>query len=278
MAKSTYPLMAEKLADMLIAWQQDLLTRFVSRCELTHAYSQHIFYELQQRLRPAVSLEIGAREASFSREMRRRSPEITVAAFEASPLTFAHFSKNTPFEQENIQYHNMAVSDTDGPVNFNLVLESDFLSGRNSLHSRADLPSHQIEVQAVRGDTILQNWPEAEISLWIDVEGAAEQVLKGFIQGFRSRRIASVFIEVEEYDIWKGQWTAAEVKRFFLEQEYLPVFCDAEYYRTLRKGDMVVSQYNIIFCRQEDVNQDLLYFIVENFEECAKALHAANTR
>lgn len=78
--------------------------------------------------------------------------------------------------------------------------------GVSSTRQRPDYHSSgQIEVQAVRIDTFVQEigyYPKS-IALWIDVEGAAYEVLDGIEKIVE--RVCLVHVEVETKAVWPGQ-------------------------------------------------------------------------
>ena len=77
--------------------------------------------------------------------------------------------------------------------------------------------------------------------MWIDVEGASAQVLRG-ATGILGA-VAVVMIEVESDRRWEGQeWVDHDVVRFFASVGLIPVARD-------RQSRL---QYNIVFARLDD--------------------------
>jgi hypothetical protein len=85
--------------------------------------------------------------------------------------------------------------------------------------------------------------PVSRCSLWIDVEGASSQVLRG------ARNVLSVaqslLIEVEDRPIWQDQWLRSDVIKFLAMYGLTPSVRDFEWAR----------QYNILFLRNADIYQ-----------------------
>src|ERR1700678_4051107 len=52
-----------------------------------------LFLEVCGLVAPDASFEVGAREARYSTEIKRRQPEISCHAFEANPYVFERFRK-----------------------------------------------------------------------------------------------------------------------------------------------------------------------------------------
>ena len=258
---------------MLIAWQQALFLRLTPSNRATHFVAYLFYLQLQQYLKPALSLEAGAHQADFSQKMRAMFPEMQVVAFEASPTVYRHFKNSEGFRQRNIVYLNLALAESKGMVPFNALDEFDGLSGRNSLLERADAPGQKIQVPAITGDSFLEDFETANIALWVDVEGAAGKVLPGFSQSLAAGRFSSVFIEVEGRELWPGQWLDRQVLEFFLEHGYLPVFCDAEHCPPAH----ATRQYNLVFMRAADLTPDMIDLLVQTYLNTIDSVEIGST-
>ena len=53
---------------------------------------ERLFSDLVDVVRPSVFVEVGAHEASFSREMAERYPSAKIIALEANPVVFEYYS------------------------------------------------------------------------------------------------------------------------------------------------------------------------------------------
>jgi FkbM family methyltransferase len=191
------------------------------------------FIEMQKLIRPSLSIEVGAHEATFSKKMH----EITenVWAFEASPYVFEHF-----YPISGVNYINKAISNVKGKVDFEIQGERDFKTGNNSILKRnEDKKYSYVEIDAVTLNDTFKN--EKNICLWIDCEGANEQVLTGASNILKN--VSSIFIEVEEVEYWKGQWLFNDVESYLLENGFI-LFARGE-------SEYNNKQYNCIFIKKE---------------------------
>lgn len=193
-----------------------------------------------------TTLEIGAREANFSRRTRTKFPDMRVVAFEANPKVAAHFGEIA--RAAGVAYQHSAIGPKDGelalqiPVRFGDQDASE-LAGTSSLRSSNNARWHTEphSVPCMRLDTYVGKTElPTPLALWIDVEGAQADVLPGCRGALADTAI--VYIEVETSFRWKEQWTVREVTAFFEDAGFVPFLRDVE------RPD----QYNIIFVRRED--------------------------
>lgn len=202
-----------------------------------------LFFEIVKILEPSLFVEAGAKMAEASFRVRKNSERIRIVAFEASPENFNKFSIELPFESKNIEYKHAAVSDKSGTVTFYNLTEisgekvwNNF--GASSILQRHDACSKYTEVTVPSISLDGQfNKPERCV-IWVDVEGANEQVIVGG-QKFFSRAEA-VLIETSYEPIWYGEWTASKVIAEFFDLGLIPVARDFEYIRN----------FNILFVRR----------------------------
>src|SRR5215471_663499 len=75
---------------------------------------QSLFFELCQRLQPAVFLDVGANDGTASLAVRDRLPGCEIHAFEANPHIHARSAPR--LKSAGIRAWNLAVSDTAGPT------------------------------------------------------------------------------------------------------------------------------------------------------------------
>lgn len=212
-------------------------------------HSSH-YFELQKILKPDVFLEVGAFEASFSRTMKKMFPNSKVWAFEANPFNYDHYKDLN----SNINYLNLAISDTNNKINFylqdkNLMDGSELekIRGNNSILNRNDdtISYKKIEIDSITLDNFIDNnyIDENSVSLWVDVEGANKNILFGFDKYIENAY--SIYIEVEEISYWKNQWLSKDVVDHLRTKNFIPVTRDFE----------DNNQYNIIFIHKEILNE-----------------------
>lgn len=219
------------------------------------SYLQRTFVNMQKILGTDISLEIGAHEAGYSRDVRAVLPvDAPVIAFEASPATYKYYATELSQLFDGIEYLNLAVADKSKKIEF---LEygvagsgGGVSSGYSSMYERGEAflgPARQkrsVEVEAVSGDDFLRrHYPDKNMAaFWIDVEGAQAEVLEGFKETFAAKKIACVYIEVELVKMWPGQkMLAEEIVRFLYEREFTAVLRDNHW----------VEQFNMVFVRND---------------------------
>jgi FkbM family methyltransferase len=207
---------------------------------------QGFFQGLQRVLKPDIALEIGAHMAPFSQRMARLG--IEAHAFEANPYNHKAFASRVQRRAPTVQYHHLAMSDTDGEVTFQIKATRDGkevkkIAGNNSLLQRSDpaFVYESVTVPSVRLDSFLANrgLEGRSFSAWIDVEGALGKVTAGF--GSALQGCLSLIVEVEEVNYWQGQMLVFGVMRYFAGQGMVPVARDFE----------AAHQYNLVYLRKD---------------------------
>jgi len=219
-----------------------------------------LYFDLLMEIRPSVTVEIGAFDASFSLEMKRRLPEVHAVAFEANPYNFAVCSAKALEAQ--VEYLHMAVADMDGAITFNVIAgqgDQRFpqVKGNDSLLQRnvANVEYEQVVVPATTANRFFgqPRFADSRISMWIDVEGAAGKVLQGATEVFG--RTQSVLIEVEELQFWTEQWLSRSVDAFLEQHGFVPVARDFEY----------EYQYNVLYVRQAVLDLPRFDFLMTDY-------------
>jgi len=199
------------------------------------------FEELSAALRPALTLEIGAHEASFSKRMRAKLPDARVVAFEANPAVHTRYAKTVV--GAGVEYVNKAMAETVSQLRF-VVPRADSgrpATGGGSLMEVAVAPAGTVElmVDAVPLDAFLGDAADAPNVMWIDVEGAVGRVLQGAERALRACH--ALYVEVETDHRWSGQIVDVEVVERLLPFGLIPVL------RDIQKR----NQYNLLFVRED---------------------------
>lgn len=219
-----------------------------------------LFYRLHEVLRPRSTLEIGAKEATFSRTIRKLLPETRAIAFEANPFVFQKQRRHSDPKRDGVEYRNLAVADVTGTTTFFVQTRRGDRPvkptlGSNSLMPRAgDVETMEVEVPCTRVDDYIRNEKvKSPKTAWIDVEGAVGVVLPGMRSALWD--FLMVFVEVEERPFWEGQWLWPDVQAFMVENGFTPVARDFEY----------DSQNNVLFIRNDvlsrpEVRRELAHF------------------
>lgn len=220
---------------------------------------RQVFYGLQRALKPAQFIEAGAHNAATSLKIREVSPETKVTAFEANPHNFKKFSARTDFAAAGVAYRLNALTDQEGPVTFNVLIEEGGVarapaSGRSSLLTRADTTARHAEV-TVAGTTLdaVAGEQSGTLALWVDVEGAAGKVLAGATRTLP--RVQSMMIEVETRTFWSGQWLHTDICAHLMGLGLIPVARDFEFRH----------QFNILFLHPSVLADAQALFTLEQF-------------
>ncbi len=217
--------------------------------ELVGARVEQAFRDLCLELQPTVSLEVGAHEAEFSRWLKSELPSTHCVAFEANPFVHDKFADG--LDGTGVDYHHLAVSQVNGTVDLgiprrfhNPLRDRRFRKRRTS--RMASLARHRyaertetVPVPSVPLDDFVSVSDDDVVVAWIDVEGASGEVLTS---GEKVLSQASlVYIEVENEQVWKGQWLDVDVARQLAECGLVPVLRDIQR----------PHQYNVVFARAE---------------------------
>ncbi len=205
------------------------------------------FRRLCRRCDPALVLEIGAHEASFSRWAARKLPDARVIAFEANP--YVHEKYSAELAETRVDYRHLAVGPVTGELQLNVPTD---IAGRERelTNHMASLGVHketvdqiEVTVPSVRLDEFVELAAGERAVAWIDVEGANGVVLECGSEVLD--RIDAVHIEVERESTWEDQWLDTDVAVFLKQHGLVPVARDLV--RTF--------QYNVVFARTHLVEQ-----------------------
>jgi FkbM family methyltransferase len=231
------------------------------------------FFNIVEFLQSELVLEVGAHEASFSQEMRRRLPNATIFAFEANPHVHEKYKDHIYRSCADINYEWRAISDSDEELE--LFIPTSIRGVKRPLANRMGslnlLRNSKVEGTVVRVpggtlDGILSHHIGKSVALWIDVEGAVDRVLQGATLMMSTAQ--AVMCEVETASIWTKQATDNEILRIFEQFGLIPVLRDC----------VAQSQYNVILLRKEYVDDPLIATMVKTFEaQVAEILVAHST-
>lgn len=238
-------------------YDRELIARFTERRyhKLALAYRtpitarlERLLYEVIEAVDPGFFIEVGAFEAKFSTDMAARHPNLPVLAAEANPRVHAEFAER--LARTGVDYRHVAVSSRAGRLRFNIpevVKGTDMprVGRMGSLRelSIPDSRSETVEVDALTLDELAADVPGADGCLWIDVEGAADQVIAA---GARTlARTAIVYVELETNPVWTGQALAPDVRRSLIERGF----------RELARDCQKAFQYNALMV-QADLTDD----------------------
>jgi FkbM family methyltransferase len=201
------------------------------------------FREVCRAVDPTLGLELGAHEGRFSAWLKATFPAARCLALEANPYVFdVHRERLTGL---GVEYRNLAAGPSTGTLD--LIIPTELGRKRKpgrrgpmaslNVHTRTK-SQEVVSVDAVRVDDLVHPEDSHRIVAWIDVEGAAGQVLQGSREVLS--RASAVYIEVENSTTWEGQWLDTDVAAFFADLDMVPVI------RDLQRP----HQYNVVFVEQ----------------------------
>jgi FkbM family methyltransferase len=234
--------------EQLILLDQERIARCENRRGLREATGDLLeaaFIELAAALEPELSVEVGAHEASFSARLKARLPGLHALAFEANPYVYERFAAEMRGPGAGVDYRFAAICAHDGVAEFRIpkTLVGDAVERRNEIgslrHWAGIVDFETVNVPALTLDTALSANAGARSVIWIDAEGAQSEILAGGGEFFR--RVAAVYIELEDRERWHGQSLSGEVAERLAAASLVPVMRD-----NLARG-----QFNEVYCRTE---------------------------
>jgi len=150
--------------------------------------TRRLFARLLPQLRVDVVCDVGSMNGLDALMIRRAVPEAIIYAFEPNPTNFRLMETDARLKARNIRLVAAAAADQCGAADFFLVdadyVRHDARRGMSSLYRRTDGLSTSdgaVSVPTARLDAFLGSRcaPDSCLALWIDVEGAAYQVIEG---------------------------------------------------------------------------------------------------
>lgn len=202
-----------------------------------------VYRRLVQHVQPAVVVEVGAHEASFSRWAAAELGARRCVAFEANP--FVHEKYAAEVAADGVEYLHRAVTTDSGPVTLHLPrhvrdrdLERTSPMASLTRHLHAS-DTESVVVDGVRLDDEVVLTGDERAVLWVDVEGATEAVLRSGPALLAATDL--LHVEVERVETWEGQWLDHDVARHLRGAGLHPIARDV----THRK-----QQYNLVFAHE----------------------------
>jgi FkbM family methyltransferase len=223
-----------------------------------------LFLDLAVLAEPAVFVEAGAHEASASVQVKQRIPGCRVVAYEANPFVFRQWTGIYDYAALGVEYRHQALADEAGEVTFQVVAAADGLDeprlhGFNSRNTRHHYDERGVVYEPVTVPATTLDAVGAELTgraaLWVDVEGAARQVLLGGAAFLG--RCDVVKIEVEDYAFWRDQWLVADVLAELHRHGLYPLARDVEY----------DFQYNMVLVSERFLQQPACHDRTARFKD-----------
>jgi FkbM family methyltransferase len=177
------------------------------------------FYSLILTVRPDIICDIGSCDGTEAIRFKKLRPPADVLAFEANKTNYERITGNDDVARLKIDVRHAAVTDTSGDVDFyevDVPVAKPWAVGVSSLRRRgssivSELVERRVTVAGVSMEEVLADRPGERVGLWIDVEGAARDVIAGL--GNAADRVAFMHIEAEFAPLWIGQDTGEQVTR-----------------------------------------------------------------
>ena len=228
-----------------------------------------LFFLIQEEVKPKISIEVGANSAEFSKKIKQDQTDIKSWAFEANPYVHKHYADS--LQNAGVEYINAAITNKIGKTRF--LIQEAYLNngewdgkrinriiGNNSLlirdqddvlYSAPKIDCHTLDGFFIDSGILNSN---DTVCIWIDVEGATEQVLSSSNKTLK--QADSIFIEVEDFKFWQDQWLAEDVIKFLVSQDFIPIARDYEYEK----------QNNYIFIKSKLMDNNNILNFVQNWQ------------
>lgn len=223
--------------------------------------TQILFKLLTKAMQPHSVLDIGSMDGSDALMLKKLSPETKCFAFEANPYNFESMKNDPKLFANEINIINKAVADHNGSMSFFIAQQdggsNDWRKGTSSLLKRSvvtqDLEEIEIKVDSITLNSFLEQNSLDKCAIWVDVEGAAYQVLKG--ADLVASHILMGHVEVEGNPIWADQRDANTVVDLLSELGFCAI---------ARGGGK--NQHDIVFVRKEIADKlSLKYLLCVSF-------------
>lgn len=227
---------------------------------------EKMLLELIVRINPDGFIEVGAYEAAFSLEMKKKFPRASIVAVEANPRVFQHFSDKV--NKQDVTYLNLAVDEETAEIDFFIpeVIAGNKMPFAGRMGSTREVglresESSKVTVSAKTLDSIAEDIRGEKLCLWVDVEGAAEKALRGGEETLK--RTAIVYVEMESSPVWKNQVLAPDVVRMLQDRGFVAVARDCQKW----------FQKNVIFLHRDYIGCDELAHLVQAYSDWAKSFY-----
>lgn len=232
-----------QLAQQAMLWNMSYM---IGRRKSADALAE-FFLAMQALLPVDATLEIGAHEATFSRQVHAQFPDRLVRAFEPNPRVFAYFL--LVGDMDGISYRHCAIVDRDGVADFHIYSTVDgkeeaMISRRQSLLRQCCNGENEdiyttVHVPLARLDSLCAaDAPGTHYALWIAADGAGGQVLDGADHVLE--HCHAIYMEMESVTKFQGQRCDREIITQLLERDFIPVLRDFQ----------SLHQYNVVFVRK----------------------------
>ncbi len=147
-------------------------------------------------------------------------PNGTIYGFEMDDLTFSLLKKNIAINNcNNVEVHNMAVSDSAGEVSYEREINRPNPSFSMNTSATDKSSGRFVSINSIALDDFLESKELNPDVVKIDVEGAEMLVLKGMIQTIKQFK-PTLFLEIHPQNILNFKTSTSEIISFLLENNY----------------------------------------------------------
>lgn len=225
---------------------------------------EHYYCKLVSALSIPITIEIGAHEATFSKNIKCTRPSTECYAYEANPFVYEKFEKS--LKEAGIDYRNLAISNTDGFVNLEIPISrrSKAINKDNPIASilKRDQPGFKydtVSVTSAKINSLFKNKSKNK-AIWVDVEGAQYEVLQSMSEQWPT--IQLIYIEVETNNVWFSSFNKQDIYQTLKSKGYLEIMLD----------NLAGGQYNTVFAHSSVIKDKKLLNIVGDYLNALEAL------
>lgn len=220
------------------------------------------YAEMVNNLNIPLTIEVGAHEGSFSRNIKSQNPKADCHAFEANPYVYNKYENM--LSSLGIKYTNLAISNTNNEVVLHIPVKRNDSSIRkinpiSSLYKRndEDFKYKEVVVKSSSIESLYLN-DNRRKSFWIDVEGAQFEVLSAIKAVWPS--VSTVYIEIEKAKVWNTEFKQKDVNGILEERGFVEIMRD----------NIADQQYNAVYVRKELISSPVTMKATEKYYDLIK--------
>ena len=221
----------------------------------TNRLLTELFFKATEILGTTCLIQCGAHEASASARFASQGSSNRAIAIEANPYVSALYLPRFG-QASRVKYITAAIGAQAGFASLFLpgrTVNSKFsrkagLRKRRASASTVALAQDEVETVVTTVDAVVQEFcgAEAELAVWLDVEGATDSALGGMSGIFTESRVAVVFVELEALPFWENGPAAEDIAQLLHQYGMTPIAIDAQGYP---------GQFNAVFVRGAEVSR-----------------------
>jgi FkbM family methyltransferase len=205
-----------------------------------------LFLFLAKILKPDLIFDVGSRNGNDAQKFRSILPKSKIIAFEANKQLYLKMLSDPYLKKSNIICYNYAVEKKSGFRNFYIFNEK---KGTGSILQRKSKTFLKInKVRTISLDNFIENFKVygKKIFLWIDIEGAAYNLIQGAKKTLLN--VDAIIVELEKKKLFKNQKLQSATmnklkKNFFLLESSLNSNNSSGNYIFLNKKYQNVSKF-----------------------------------